>query len=101
MRSGVSTCGPGKLKNCAKMHLYCVFFSAVRVFLPADVPEIVSAVSGPFLRLSMFQMSGEQERGRGHEEEWMLYCIKSPQNAPKSKIRCAMIGVSPACVDIT
>lgn len=69
MRSGVSTCGPGKLKNCAKMHLYCVFFSAVRVFLPADVPEIVSAVSEPFLRLFVFQVSGEKERGRGHEEE--------------------------------
>lgn len=62
MRYGVS------MSEKLRENSSCVF-SVVSVFLPADVPEIVSAVSEPFLRLFVFQVSGEKERGRGHEEE--------------------------------
>lgn len=71
--------------------------------LPADVPEIVSAVSEPFLRggFLCFEESVGKERGRGEQEECMC-CPFWPQISPKSQKCDGQYRRTPvSCVVIT
>lgn len=79
------------------------FFFSPDGCLPADVPEIVSAVSEPFLRggFLCFEESVRKERGRGEQEECMC-CPFWPQISPKSQKCDGQYRRTPvSCVVIT